>query len=158
MCFRYSSNLFLVSLAAFSILGVLFIFPNTAKGQYDRTNGTCCLFCPFGETLVKWSASSNSHCYHIWIKIHWVFKYRWNNVYTLQTLLQKNVCCLYSATWSFKTKQNLHTQHCPIKQFEHLKPRNLKILLADVHWNRILHFATGRVAPEYYRPGTGRTV
>lgn len=46
------SNLFLVSLAAFSILGALFIFPNTAKGQYDRTNGTCCLFCPFGEMLV----------------------------------------------------------------------------------------------------------
>lgn len=43
----------------------------------------------------------------------------------------KNVC-LYSAAWSFKTKQNLHTQHCLVKQFEHLEPRNLRILLAGV--------------------------
>lgn len=34
----------------------------TVKGQYDRTNGTHRLICPFGE-IVKRSASSNGPYY-----------------------------------------------------------------------------------------------
>lgn len=41
----------------------------------------------------------------IHIKIHIKsLKYRQNNVYILQTLLQKNVCALYLVAWAFKNK------------------------------------------------------
>lgn len=70
----FSSSLFLVSLAAFSILWAFLYgsFPNTARGQCDRSHGKCSLFHPSGNILLKQSASSNGHHYHICINFKFI--------------------------------------------------------------------------------------
>ena len=100
----YSSNLFLVLLAAFSILGALLI----TKGQYDRTNGihTLPVLPIWGIVSKKDQHLLTALTYHIHIKIHLRSLNIGKTMYTHCKLFYKK--CLLplwcNVAWSFKNK------------------------------------------------------
>lgn len=90
-----SSNLFLVSLAAFSILWALFLLlpQHSQRPVWRNPWHMLPLFCPFWEMLVQQTASSNGWHYHILTQVHLKSLNTGGTVYTHWELLQ-NVCCL----------------------------------------------------------------